>query len=150
MLERRLHDSRDGSYSGSSDYISSTPLSMENRYPNQIHQVDQFLHKKRNENYYNNEADTFSDQLTPQNYESMTRVPCGFYRQVAYGDELQAYVFVDTRALVPTENSMYVILHEPTKWNFRYTPMIRQFRQIEAEDCEWTTRYLLCQDVIFN
>ena len=28
--------------------------------------------------------------------------------------------------------------------------MIRQFSQIEAVDCEWMTRYLLCQDGIFN
>ena len=28
--------------------------------------------------------------------------------------------------------------------------MIRQFRQIEAVDCEWVTSYLLCKDVIFN
>ena len=45
---------------------------------------------------------------------------------------------------------MYFIFHEPTERNFGKNPMIRQFRQIEAEDCEWMTRYLLCQDVILN
>ena len=47
-------------------------------------------------------------------------------------------------------HNMYVIFCEPTKKDFRYNPEIRQFRQIKAEDCNWTIRYLLCQDVIFN
>ena len=25
-----------------------------------------------------------------------------------------------------------------------------QFRQFRLEECEWSTRYLLCQDVIFH
>ena len=45
---------------------------------------------------------------------------------------------------------MYVIFHEPTKRKFRYNPEIRQFRQGRAEECNWTSRYLLCQDVIFH
>ena len=28
--------------------------------------------------------------------------------------------------------------------------MIRQFSLIEAKDYDWTTRYLLCKDLIFN
>ena len=78
----------------------------------------------------------------------MTR--CRFYRQVTYDDQLQAYVFINTNALVPAENSMYIIFCETTKRNFRYTLEIRQLRQIKAEDYAWTTRFLLCQDVIFN
>ena len=45
---------------------------------------------------------------------------------------------------------MNIIFHEPTKRNFRYNPQIRQCRQVRAEECDWTTRYLLCQDVIFH
>ena len=68
---------------------------------------------------------------------------------MTYDEQLQAYVFTDTNAVVPAETSMYVIFHEPTKRNFRYNPEIRQYRQIRTEECEWTTRYLLYQDVIF-
>ena len=39
----------------------------------------------------------------------MTMVPDRFYRQVTYYDQLQAYVFIDTRALVPAKSSMYVM-----------------------------------------
>ena len=42
-------------------------------------------------------------------------MPCRFYRQVTYNEQLQAYVFIDTNARVPAEGSMYVIFHEPTK-----------------------------------
>ena len=80
----------------------------------------------------------------------MTGVPHRFYRQVTYDDQPQAYVFINTNTLVPAKNSMYIIFHEPHKRNFRYKPWISQFRQIKAEDCDWRTRYLLCQDVIFN
>ena len=45
----------------------------------------------------------------------MTRLSCKFYRQVAYDDQLQAYVFADTNALVLVEISMYIIFHESTK-----------------------------------
>ena len=80
----------------------------------------------------------------------MTRVPCGFYRQVTYDEQLQAYVFTDTNAAISAETSMYIIFHEPTKQNLRYNPEIRKFRQVRVEECDWTTRYLLCQDVIFH
>ena len=113
-------------------------------------QVDQFIHKKRNQDYCNNMIETSSDKLLPQGYESMTRVLCGFYRQVTYDDHLPAYVFINTNELVPSENSMYIIFHETMKGSFRYNPEIREFRPIKAEDGDWTTRYLLCQDVIFN
>ena len=135
MLEGRPNDGREGSCSRSSDYAASTPLSIENRYPNQIHYVDQFIHKKINQNYYNDKAKTSSDQLLPQGYESITRVSHRFYKQVTYDDQLQAYVFVDTRTLVPAENSMYIIFPETTKRNIRYNLEIRQFRQSKAEDC---------------
>ena len=73
-----------------------------------------------------------------------------FYGQVTYDEQLQAYVFTDTDAKVPAENSMYVIFHEPTNRYFRYNPVSRQFRVIKAKDRDWTTRYLLCKDLIFN
>ena len=79
----------------------------------------------------------------------MTKVPCRFYGQVTYGKQLQAYVFTDTNAKVPVENGMYVISLNQQKY-FRYNQIIRQFRLIEARDNDWTTRYLLCKDLIFN
>ena len=95
-------------------------------------------------------VETSSNQLPQQGYESMIRVPHRFYRQVTYDDQLQVYVFTDTNALVLAQTSMYIIFHETTKTNFRYNPEIRQFRQVMAAECDWTTRYLLCQDVIFH
>ena len=49
MLERS-NDGREGSHSGSSDYAASTPSLIEKRYPHQKHQVDQIIHRKRNQN----------------------------------------------------------------------------------------------------
>ena len=39
-------------------------------------------------------VETSIDQLPQQGYESMNRVPCRFYRQVAYHNKLQAYVLL--------------------------------------------------------
>ena len=46
VLERRPNDGREGSHSGSSDYTASALSLIENRYQNQIHQVDKFIHKR--------------------------------------------------------------------------------------------------------
>ena len=46
MLERRPKDSREGSHSGSSDYVTSIPSSIENRYPNLKPPIIQFKIKK--------------------------------------------------------------------------------------------------------
>ena len=89
-------------------------------------------------------------QLPQQGCENMTGVLHRFYRQVTYDEQLKAYVFTDTYALTLEETSMYIIFHEPTKSNFWYNPEIRQFRQIRAKECDWTNRYLFCQDVIFH
>ena len=59
-------------------------------------------------------------------------------------------VFTNTNAVVLHKNSIYIIFHGPSKRNFRYIPETRQFKQIQENDCDWTTRYLLCQYVIFN
>ena len=83
--------------------------------------------------------ETSCDQLAQQGYENMTRVPSRFYRQVTYDEQLQAHALTDTKALIPAENSMYIIFHEPTKRNFRWNPEIRQCRQARAEECDWTT-----------
>ena len=91
-----------------------------------------------------------SDHLPQQGYERMTRVPHKFYKQVTYDGQLQANVFPDTNALVLAEKSMCIIFHEQRKRNFRYNPDIRQFRQVRAEECHWTNRYLLCQDVTIH
>ena len=42
----------------------------------------------------------------------MIQVSWGIYRQVTYSNQKQAYVFVENDAVVPTENSMYVIYHD--------------------------------------
>ena len=78
-------------------------------------------------------VETSSDQLLQQGYENMIRVPCRFYGQVKYDEQLQAYVFTDTNTLIQEETIMYIICHETTKRNFRYNPEIRQFRQVKAE-----------------
>ena len=52
-------------------------------------------------------VETSSNQLQQQNYESTATVPCRFYRQVTYDDQLQAYAFINTNTLVPAKNSMY-------------------------------------------
>ena len=69
---------------------------------------------------------------------------------MTYDEQLQAYVFIDTNARLPAEGSMYVIFHESTKRYFRYIPTIKQFKLTKAKDHNWTTRYLLCKDLIFN
>ena len=80
----------------------------------------------------------------------MTRMPYRSHRQVTYDEQLQEYVFTGNNALVPAETIMYVIFHEPTRRIFRYDPKSRQLKQVRVEKCAWTTRYLLCQDVIFH
>ena len=71
---------------------------------------------------------------------------------MTYDEQLQAYVFTYTKAIVPAKNYMYVIFHEPIKkkFYFKYNPLIRQLRLIGAKDCDWTTRCLLCKELIFN
>ena len=89
---------------------------MENRHLNQTQQIGQFIHNIGNQNYNKIEMkETSSDQLPQQGYENMTRVPCRFHRQVTYDEQLQAYVFTETNALILAETSMYVIFHAPTK-----------------------------------
>ena len=96
--------------------------------------------------------ETSSDQLPQQGFDkqNMTRMPHKFYRQVTHDEHLQAYIFTDNSALVLVETSMYIIFHELTKRNFRYNLKTRQFRRVRVEECDWATRCLLCQDVIFH
>ena len=77
-------------------------------------------------------------------------MPCRFYRQVTYDEQLQAYVSVDNNARMPTEGCMYVIFHEPMKRYFRYNPASNQFKLTNARDCDWMIRYVLCRDYIFH
>ena len=60
-------------------------------------------------------VETSSDQLWQQGCENMIRVPCRFYRQVTYDEQLQAYVFTDINALILAETSMSVIFHYQQK-----------------------------------
>ena len=91
-------------------------------------------------------VETSSDQLPQQGFDkqNMTRMLHRFYRQVAYDDQPEAYIFTDKNALVPVENSVGIIFHEPTRRNCRYNPKTMHFRQVMVQDCYWTTRYLLC------
>ena len=45
-LERRPENGSEVSCNGSSDYAASTPSSIEKNYPNQMQQIDEFMHKK--------------------------------------------------------------------------------------------------------
>ena len=47
MLERRPRNGREGSHSGSSDYAALTTSSKVNTHPNQMQQIDQFIHRKK-------------------------------------------------------------------------------------------------------
>ena len=42
------------------------------------------------------------------------------YQEVTYSNHKQAYIFVENDAMVPIENSMYVIYHNSMKRSFRY------------------------------
>ena len=97
-------------------------------------------------------VETSSNQLPQQGFdkENMIQMPHGFYRQVTHDKQLQAYIFTDNNELVLVETSIYVIFHEPNRRNFRYNPKTMQFRQVRVEECDWTTRYLLYQDIIFH
>ena len=46
VSERRPKDGREGSHSGYSNYTTSTPSSIENRYPNLTPPIDQFIPNK--------------------------------------------------------------------------------------------------------
>ena len=43
----------------------------------------------------------------------MTCVPRRFYRQEMYSDQNQAYILVENDVIVPIENTIYVIYHDP-------------------------------------
>ena len=88
MLERRHKDGWEGSHNGSSDYATSTPSLSESRYPNLTQLIDQFIHKKDIKITLNNTVETSSNQLPYQDYETVTRVPCRFYRKVPYDNQL--------------------------------------------------------------
>ena len=149
MLERKPRNNREGSCSGSSNYVALTSSSIKDRHLNQRQQICHFIDRAGNQSYNNKEMlETSSDQLPKKGHENMTRVTSRFYRQITYDEQLQAYVFTD--ALIPAETSMYNIFHETTKRIFRYNPEIGKFRQVKVEECDSTTRYMLCQHVIFH
>ena len=57
---------------------------------------------------------------------------------------------IENNALVPLEDSMYIIFHKPTKKSFQYNQKAMQFKQISLDEHVWSTRYLLCQAAIFH
>ena len=73
-----------------------------------------------------------------------------FYRNVAYKKQKQAYIFVENNAVVPLDNSNCVIFLEPTKQCFRYNHQTMQLAQVGLDECNWSVRYLLCQDIILH
>ena len=80
----------------------------------------------------------------------MTHVLRRIYGQMTYSDFKQADIFVENDAIVPIENSMYVIYHDPIKRSFRYDQKTKTFQQIDMQECELTARHLLCHDTIFH
>ena len=82
-------------------------------------------------------------------YIDSTNVPRRFYEQVTYNNQKQTYIFVENNAIVSIANSMYVIYHDPIK-SFKYNQKTKTFQQIDIQECELTTRHLLCQDAIFH
>ena len=52
--------------------------------------------------------------------------------------------------LVPVENSNYIIFYDPIKQCFRYDHQTIHLSQVRWEKCNWSTRYLLCQDDILH
>ena len=45
---------------------------------------------------------------------------------------------------------MYKIFTEATNRSFQYSQKTRKLKQTSLHECEWSMRYLLCQDVIFH
>ena len=62
----------------------------------------------------------------------------------------EANVFVENSSLVPIEKSNFVSFYEQTKYNFRYDQQSMWLNQVRCDECNWSMRYLLCQDVILN
>ena len=62
-------------------------------------------------------------------------------RQVTFDEQLQAYVFTDTNALILAENQhVHVIFAmNQQKEILDIIQRLRQFRQVRAEECDWTT-----------
>ena len=59
-------------------------------------------------------------------------------------------VSIENSVLVPLENSNYVLFHEPTRHCFRYKHHTIQLSQVRYDDCNWSMRYLWCQDDILH
>ena len=120
------------------------------QYRNQAIEKTKRIWKQKHNN--SEIVETSSDQLPHQSFDeqNLTRMSHRSYRKVTYHEQLQACIFTDNNTLVPVETSRYIIFREPTSRNFRYNPKTRQFRQVMVEECKWTTRCLLCQDLIFN
>ena len=52
----------------------------------------------------------------------------------------QAYIFTENDAIVPIENSTYVIYHDPTKRSFKCDHKMKQMQQISIYECELSMR----------
>ena len=107
-----------------------------------IHQFD-----KENKGYYNT-LQSSSNQL----HHKSSRINTWFGYQKFSGKAAYTkqgrHIFVENNVLVPLENHNYVIFHEPTKCCFRYSHQTMQLSQFRCNECNWSVRYLLCQDVI--
>ena len=77
----------------------------------------------RGANFHHDLVETSRAQTQNQKYSKdrenqyidMTPVPRRFYQQATYSNQKPAYVFVENDAIVPIENGMYVICHDPVK-----------------------------------
>ena len=106
---------------------------------------------KKNNDYYSTLGSS-NDQLqhwSPR-CPHMTWGPRKCYGKVAYNKQRWAHAFVENNALAPLEKSKDVIFHEPTKLCFRYRHQTMQFSQVICDECNWSFRYVLCQDVILH
>ena len=70
-------------------------------------------------------------------------------REIEFLNKEQSSIFVlENNALVPPKSTNYVFFHEPRKWCFRYDHQTMWLSQVGWDECNWSTKYLLCQDVI--
>ena len=81
-----------------------TPF-LENIYLDHSGLLDQFLHRKRNQHHSSSTVETSNAQSSQEDYENVTKMPCRFYRQVSYDEQLQTYIFIDINARVPAEGA---------------------------------------------
>ena len=74
---------------------------LESQYLDHLRLLDQFPHRKSNQYHSSSTVETPNSQLSHEDHENIIEMPSGFYRQVTYNEQLQAYVFLHFNARVP-------------------------------------------------